>query len=102
MKSYYTAVFPWRLILSHNQEAFVSFFFPNLLFRTSEIPDGNFSQFHYWQHAKNIESREKERETETAADRGRNREMLNIAGDQKDAIQDHDGTPFFNRLDGNN
>ena len=34
--------------------------------------------------------------------KGRNREMLNIAGDQKDAIQDHDGTPFFNRLDGNN
>ena len=54
------------------------------------------------QHAKNIESREKERETETAADRGRNREMLNVEGDQKDAIQDHDGTPFFNRLDGNN
>jgi len=46
--------------------------------------------------------RERRRDRETATDRGRSREMLNIAGDQKDAIQDHDGTPFFNRLDGNN
>ena len=28
--------------------------------------------------------------------------MLNIMGDQENAIQDHDGTPFFNCLDGDN
>lgn len=28
--------------------------------------------------------------------------MLNIMGDQENAIQDHDGTPFFNHLDGGN
>ena len=46
--------------------------------------------------------REREKDREIVIDRGRNREMLNIMGDQENAIQDHDGTPFFNCLDGDN
>lgn len=43
-----------------------------------------------------------ERKTERLQLIGRNKEMLNITGDQEDAIQDHAGTQFFNRLDGSN
>lgn len=39
-----------------------------------------------------------ERKTERLQLTGRNREMLNVTGDQEDAIQDHAGTPFFNRF----
>lgn len=40
----------------------------------------------------------KQRERQRLQLTGRNREMLNVTGDQEDAIQDHAGTPFFNRF----